>query len=245
MEHVSILTRWHQYLDGIDTGVHPFYAALDAALERRRIPDARVSRVTITEEGVLPAEVGLLTQARVCVRVEREELTIDACATPFGNGLSVSWWLMRPSRKGLLYLLLALAVLLGAPIAVAGFDFLTGTFGFLLGTAWCTMLAGALIAIAGFLVRRRVLRLEEEVRALPVAGAIYDWFYRPAAHYRLDLAESFSTAVHLAVLEAIDTVSRSRGALGSADLERGSLRADAAAADGKMREGHGWLLTGT
>lgn len=248
MEHVSILTRWHHYLDGFENGTHPFYAALDAAIERRRIPDARLSRVTITENGALPAEVGLLTQARVCVRVEREDLTIDICATPFGRGLSISWWLMRPSRKGLLYLILASCVLLGAPLAVAAFDLLTSSFGFLLGAAWCAMLATAGIAILGVLVRRGVLSLEEEVRALPIAGAIYDWIFRPSAHYRLDFAESFSNAVHLSVLEVVDTISRSRGELGAADLDRSSLHANGNGGngtDGKVREGRGWLLTGS
>lgn len=245
MEHVSILTRWHHYLDGFESGAHRFYAALDAAIERRRIPDARVSRVTVTENGVHSAEVGMLTQARVCVRVEREDLTIDVCATPFGSGLAVSWWLTKPSRKGLLYLLIASCVLLGVPIAVAGFDLLASSFGPLLGGAWGAMLAAAGIAILGVLVRRGFLRLEDEVRALPIAGAIYDWFFVPRAHYRMDLAESFSNAVHLSVLEVVDALSRSRGELGAADLDRGSPHANGAATEGRTSEGRGWLLTGS
>jgi len=220
MAHVSIVSHWHLFLDDLEHSPQAFYSTLESAIERRRIPDAQTSRVTITEGGVVAGDPGLPAIDRIFVRVQREGFTLDVCAAPFGKGFFVSWWLTKPSRKGLFYALLAATAIFAVPVVLAAFSFLTGAFGMLLGATWTMILVSAGVAIAGYQLRRGFLGLEAEVRTVPVVGSMYDYLVRPADHYRLDLAESFLSAVHLSVLEVIDGIANTKGVRGPTDIER-------------------------
>lgn len=201
MEHVGLVSRWHLFLDGLEHSPLAFYTALESAIERRRIPDARSSRVTLFDGGDR-------SSGRVCVRVQREDLTMDIFAAPFGSGFFVSWWLTRPSRRGLLYLALAIGAILAVPVCAATFGFLAGALGVLLGGVWTAIFLLAGLALLAHRIRRGFLGVEPEVCALPVLGPIYDWVFAPANACPSDAAESFSSAIHSAVLEVADGLER-------------------------------------
>jgi hypothetical protein len=63
-----------------------FYAQVEAAIDRRQVPDARQERIHWREGGPLSPK-------REYLRVRRREHVFDICAAPFGNGFFVSWWL--------------------------------------------------------------------------------------------------------------------------------------------------------
>ena len=203
MEHVRIVSRWHRFLDGVELVPPKFYASLDRAIERRKIPGAKTSRVAITEHGVR-GENGALDSDRICVRVQREGLTVDVCAAPFGSGSFVSMWTTRATRRGVVALIALLAVVVGVPLVLGAFAFLARSFGPFLGGAWTLVFVLLGAAILVYQVRQGFLRIETEVRALPVLGSIYDGVFRPAMHYGKDEEESFSKAVEAAVLETVE-----------------------------------------
>jgi hypothetical protein len=84
----EILSHWYHQIDGMQGSSKAFYMAVEQAVERRKIPDIRVSRVDHREGGILSAK-------REYLRVRRKELIFDICSAPFGTGFFVSWWLGR------------------------------------------------------------------------------------------------------------------------------------------------------
>lgn len=99
------LGHWSQLIENFQTSALDYYAALEAALERRSIPGISTRRVHFAEGGMFDA-------GREYLRVERGELKIDVCAAPFGTGFFFSWWLAGRRPAWWLALLLAGALLL-------------------------------------------------------------------------------------------------------------------------------------
>src|ERR1700753_1489789 len=81
-----VLGHQNVLVEGFSTSPLDFYAAVEAALYRRQIPDIKFTRVTWRESGILSAE-------RIYLRVTRGVLNFDICAAPFGTGFFFSWWL--------------------------------------------------------------------------------------------------------------------------------------------------------
>ena len=83
----EILSHWYHLTEGLRGSSQAFYAAVRQAIERRRLPDVRLSRVDHRQGGILSAK-------REYLRVRRKEHIFDICAAPFGpGGFFVSWWL--------------------------------------------------------------------------------------------------------------------------------------------------------
>lgn len=82
----SIVSHWYQLIEGLSASSMDFYQAVEGAVERRRLPDVRVSRVEWREGGLGSAK-------RVYLRLHRRDHVFDICGAPFGNGFFVSSWL--------------------------------------------------------------------------------------------------------------------------------------------------------
>jgi hypothetical protein len=82
----DIFSHWYHLIENFQASAKEFYAAVEAALQRRQIPDLKTSRVDWREGGLLSAK-------REYLRIKRKELVFDICAAPFGTGFFFSWWL--------------------------------------------------------------------------------------------------------------------------------------------------------
>jgi hypothetical protein len=81
-----ILSHWHHLLENFSESSQSFYSKLEQAINKRKIPDVKISRIDYREGGIFSAK-------REYLRIKRKELRFDICAAPFGNGFFVSWWL--------------------------------------------------------------------------------------------------------------------------------------------------------
>jgi len=81
-----ILSHWHQLFEGFQESPKRIYSLIDEAIDRRKLPNIKSSRITYRETGILSAK-------RDYLRVRRKEHIFDICAAPFGTGFFVSWWL--------------------------------------------------------------------------------------------------------------------------------------------------------
>jgi len=81
-----VVSHWHKLFEGFQESPQQIYGLLDKAIEQRKLPNIKISRVTYRETGVLSAK-------REYLRVRRKEYIFDICAAPFGTGFFVSWWL--------------------------------------------------------------------------------------------------------------------------------------------------------
>jgi hypothetical protein len=82
----TILAHWSILIEALQASPMDFYAQVEAALERRQVPDTKRSRVDWREGGILSAK-------REYLRVQRREHIVDICGAPFGTGFFFSWWL--------------------------------------------------------------------------------------------------------------------------------------------------------
>lgn len=99
----TVISHWYHLLENLQASPLEFYKAVEGALQRRQVPDAKPSRVDWREGGVLSAR-------REYLRIRRKSYIFDICGAPFGTGFFVSWWL-GDRRTGLLGLLVAIPVI--------------------------------------------------------------------------------------------------------------------------------------
>lgn len=80
------ISHWYGLIENLQTSPREFYASVEAAIQRRQVPNALMSRIDWPEAGLFSAK-------REYLRVRRNEYIFDICGAPFGNGFFVSWWL--------------------------------------------------------------------------------------------------------------------------------------------------------
>jgi hypothetical protein len=199
----AIVSHWHQLYENFSTSSRDFYAAVEEAIKKRKLPDLSFSRVTWKESGVLSAK-------REYLRVARGRLHWDICAAPFGTGFFFSSRLaVYPSRlAGLVYLLLFSAGWYGLFRLYDAFLFHNSLASLGLGY-WDILKHGVLVALAfflvlGTLVRMRVAGDEDSMLAMPVFGFLYAKLFNPQTYFKEDTDLMFMEAVVAAMHEAVD-----------------------------------------
>jgi hypothetical protein len=156
----EVISHWHLLIDDFNTSALEFYAAVEAALAVRKVPDITISRVDWKEGGAFSAK-------REYLRVARGRLTFDICAAPYGAGFFFSSWFAEQSLpNALLYTCL---IIFGLPIVFLVVVSQFGANGFLL---FFIVLAGALVLLHNS-VETGVALVEEMILAMPVIGTIY------------------------------------------------------------------------
>jgi len=103
----EILSHWHKLFEDFQESPQRIYGLLEEAIDKRKIPDVKVSRIVYPEGAVL-------SDRREYLRVQRKQHTFDICAAPFGTGFFISWWLGRGKR--LSWLLIVLLAILLSPL---------------------------------------------------------------------------------------------------------------------------------
>ncbi len=208
-----VIAHWSHPIEDFRVSPLAFYAAVNAGLERRQIPDIVVSRVEWREAGALSAR-------RTYLRVTRGDVAFDVCAAPFGTGFFFSWWLawLPPSWWYLLAFVSMFAVLnlLVGTIAVQIVGYVHGL---IFATAWAP-LSLMLFAVA---VRFGILRLEHVVLRTPIVGWLYAHILLPITYHRIDTTTMFRSMVHAAVQEVIDELTKAQGIRALSELERKPL----------------------
>lgn len=213
-----VLSRWHSLFEDFSTSTQDFYGKVEAAIQRRNIPDIQVSRVLYTEGGIATAK-------REYLRIRRKRVAFDICSAPYGNGHFFSWWLAKISpRYGLLIALAAVLALFpvwlifqAIFIKVIGESCLGALLlplSFLLGIPMILLALGAA-------AERGILIDEEWVLSVPVLGYLYLLIFNPLTYYRLDTAFMFRDSVRSAVNEVLNGMREEKGLrrLGEEELE--------------------------
>jgi hypothetical protein len=221
VEANAVFSHWHHPLANFKMSTEEFYRTVEQALYPHQIPDTELSRIEWQEGGVLSARRGYL-------RVRRGPLVFDICAAPFGADYFFSWWLAEiPPRHGLLRLM---AILFGSLVALIILtrifmamlnDFLGAVIGFPLALAALPFV----LWVVGYAVHNGTFGpgAEEALIATPVFGWMYVKLFGPFTYYKIDTKLMFQSAVHSAVLAAVDQVTASKGLRALTELERKPL----------------------
>lgn len=199
-----VLSNWHTLLEDFSTSSQEFYAAVEAAIRQRKLPEISISRVRFSEGGIASPE-------REYLRVQRNRIAFDICSAPYGNGHFFSWWLAKiPAKYGLFKVL---ALIVGV----------IGLFWFLAYLLRGSCL-GALLSIGGFIIGVPVVLLllgmgvhqgyfgdEEWVLSVPWVGYFYTVIFNPVTYFRLDSAMMFRDSVRNGVNEVINDLREQKG----------------------------------
>lgn len=203
----GVQAHWCTLIENMQASSQEFYRSLEAQLRQRQIPDTKNERVDYKESGVISAR-------REYLRVEREKLTFDVCAAPFGTGFFVSWWLAeeKPSLNALVKIVMVLVML--------GLAFWTlDQAGFFWGAITiCAVVAFGLLIVNG-MAKGGDLN-DDIVRVLPILGPLYVWLFKAVTYYRIDTMLMFREAVHQAVMAVVDDMTKTKGLRMLSEAER-------------------------
>src|SRR5437868_6847318 len=169
-KQANIISHWYQLIENFQASSLGFYELLEAAMERRKVPEQHAARVEFKEGGLVSAH-------REYLRMHRGKYAFDICAAPFGTGFFISWWFTEPPLKyGILYtLLFFLALFVGMDVAyIVGFSVgaaLSGiVFGIFLGGFFAVFGVPTLLWLLGNSIRQGINKGESTILAMPLIG---------------------------------------------------------------------------
>lgn len=74
----ELVSHWHHHFQGLSHSTDKFYNELQAAIDRKKIPEVKFERVEHKEGGMFSGK-------RQYLRVKRGALWFDICGAPFGG----------------------------------------------------------------------------------------------------------------------------------------------------------------
>jgi hypothetical protein len=177
-----VLQRWAKLYEGFQSSPQEFYAAVEAALEHRQMPQVVVSRIW------RPESYPLTTQ-REYLRVERKNLAYDICGAPFGNGFFFSYRLLGPGELSWPVLLILLPFVLFSLLCYFSFEMAVLVMGRRGGPYFAA----------------------DEEFSIPWVGPILLRIFPPPGYYEEDVSAMFRVSVERAVMEAIEALTNVQG----------------------------------
>lgn len=216
----TVISNWSTLIEGFQIEPQEFYDHVRGAMEERRIPDITLSTITHKEGGAFSAN-------RLYLRAQRGDYVFDICGAPFGTGFFTSWWLVeKRSRWGFLFLFLIVSVLGGIWFSLVTMMALifdpptTAIISLFLFPVYVLIGIPALFWFAGAGFFSNQEAIDDFFLDIPFVGALYHWVFKPITYYRRDIETMFQTAIHAAVLHAVDSVTKDKGIRALTELER-------------------------
>lgn len=221
----NVVAHWHKLIGDFQTSPKDFYTAVEAALDRQKVPGLSTSRVDWHEGGILSPE-------REYLRVTGDRHFFDMCAAPFGTDFFFSSWVTKRKAR---FVLLAFALLVAATLLLNWFVrmALTRVWKVPFGIAaflWWNPGPGLIVMplvvfpvvlwLVALTARAGRADLELAVLAMPLIGAFYKVLFAPDTYYRLDTMLMFHSVVHSSMMEVIDGLTTQKGVRGLSDDDR-------------------------
>jgi hypothetical protein len=204
----AVDAHWATLIENLQASPKEFYASVERAIERRQVPAISNCRVDWKEGG-------LFTTLREYLRISRETHVLDVCGAPYGTGFFVSWWLaeLQPSSIGPTLA----AIWLFLSIETASRFFFEPPQNYIVTAAAMILI----FLLVGILINRSSGKnWVRYVLVIPVIGWLMKRLFLPATYYRIDTASMFRSAVHSAVQEVIDEITKAKGLRALTELER-------------------------
>jgi hypothetical protein len=203
-----VLSNWHTLFEDFSTSTQDFYAAVEAAIADRNLPDIKTSRVFFSEGGIGSAK-------REYLRIERQRIVFDISSAPYGKGHFFSWWLAKIPAKYGLFIVIGIAlgclpfclIFLGILLKI----FEGSLFGMVVLPFVSLLVIPAVFLLLGLGVERGLIGDEEWVLSIPWVGYLYYVVFNPVSYYRLDTAMMFRDSIRSAVNEVINDLREEKG----------------------------------
>ena len=201
----TVRSHWSTLVEGLQESPLEFYQNVEAAVQRRAIPDVKLERIEYREGGAFSA-------FRQYLRVRRRREVFDICGAPFGNGTFFSYWAaeVKPEMPGFAAVMTVVGYLVVLYYFMSWFGFFQGPIVFLF-----------LVPLGLYIVRSMGKpEADDIILMLPIIGPLYDRFFGPITYYRIDTSDMFQQSVRQAVMEAVDQATNAKGIRALTELER-------------------------
>ena len=86
-------SHWNTLIDNFSFSTKEFYDLLKKELQAHGIEGIQMHEVSLSTGGAL-------SEKRVYLRIEWNNVLYDICASPFGHGFYISWWLFLKTSFG-------------------------------------------------------------------------------------------------------------------------------------------------
>src|ERR1039457_3027144 len=188
----DLLGHWVAFHDNFSFPPKDFYEAIEKELQARKIPGLEISHEAF-------AEGGMLSDRRIYLRLFRERLALDTCASPFGSGYFFSCRTVYvPALVRLWHIIAALVffsivgVLLVKPLGI--------TFATIAMIALMFALAGVLRNAAA----SPLSDLDTLLLRIPGVATIYEDWFRADTYYRDDTRLIYLKRIPVLIQEIAD-----------------------------------------
>jgi hypothetical protein len=86
----EVISHWNTLIENFNASPQVFYAEVTKSIEKRKMPNAKIDRISFNESHLLSAKREYLRIS--CGR----DFYFAVCGAPFGSGFFISWWLLEP-----------------------------------------------------------------------------------------------------------------------------------------------------
>ena len=210
----EVYKHWYVPLDNFQFAADDFYQMIEKELSARKVPGLEISRVQISEGGLLSAK-------REYLRLKRERLLFDICAAPFGTSYFFSFRAVELpiGMNPLSVILVAFGVMLTYVLLVA-------LVGYILGFVVLVALLAANIWFLRNAVALGFKDLDAALLNTPVVAPLYEMFFRKETYYREDTRLMYLSTVDYITKALVDEVTAAKGIKLVRRFERGPILGD-------------------
>lgn len=195
----EVLDHWISFADGFSLSPQEFYATVKKELDARKIPTMEMSDIEY-------AEGGLLSDKRLYLRMIRERLAFDLCASPFGTSYFFS---CRTIHSPPALRLWHIAAMLAFFFLV--YSLLLKYLGFLFAIIALVALLIAIVEMFRNAVSMGLNDLDSALMKIPVLGPIYENWFRKETYYRLDARLAYLNIVPAIIKAIAEEVTGAKG----------------------------------
>ena len=205
-KQADVIDHWYALIPGFTTSAKGFYTAIETELKAREVPGLEVFHVDFAEGGMLSAK-------REYLRMTRERLVFDVCASPFGKGYFFSCRFAEiPAVVKLVEFVVFLIILCAA--SFWGLIIFGKVFG-LAGLMLFPFLLLALLVAVVYIMRNAVAMglkdLDASLIKTPVIGSIYEAWFRRETYYRQDTRLMYRDTVNEVVKALVEETTGAKG----------------------------------
>jgi hypothetical protein len=195
----EVIEYWYCLVDNFQYMSGDFYGMVERELTARQVPGLEISRVNLSEGG-------LLSDRREYLQLSRERLVFRVCAAPFGTSFFVSFRFVE-SPLGIKPLQLV--------IFLVGFALLVGLFVKLLGLILGVIAVFVVTAGSIYVMQNGPVlgfpNLDAMLMRTPVLGPLYELFLRRETHHRIDTRIMYYTIVNAVTEKLVEEITAAKG----------------------------------
>ena len=195
----EVIEHWYTLVSGHQFSSKEFYDHIEAEIAAQKVPALQISRVDLSEGG-------MLSDRREYLRMQRERLRFDVCAAPVGVNYFFSYRfyampaVVQPWEMAVFFLTL------GAALNVS-----MRVIGMFMGPFLLVALLGFLVWLMRNAIGMGLRDVDATLLKIPVIAPIYERYFRKDTYYRQDMRLAYGLIVSAIVKQRVEVITAAKG----------------------------------